>query len=162
MCCETQTDMNLRLGLIVLAVGALQLGAQSPAVDEYQVKAAFLYNIAKARGIRELPRPHRDCIVGQNPFCLSVPASRTGFVVCWRRSRAKVFLTVGQTDDFTQAGGITGFRLEGTRVRIQIAIERAERMQLGISSKLLGLAKIQKGHEWARCPSSKSFNLLAG
>jgi hypothetical protein len=53
-------------------------------------------------------------------------------------------LTVGETDDFTAAGGIMGFKLEGTRVRIQIALETAEHIRPRISSKLLGLAEIVK------------------
>jgi hypothetical protein len=51
-------------------------------------------------------------------------------------------LTVGETEDFTAAGGIIGFRLEGTRVRMQVALETAEHTRLRISSRLLGLAEI--------------------
>jgi len=39
--------MHFGLSLIVLAAGALQLGATGSRVCEYQVKAAFLYNFAK-------------------------------------------------------------------------------------------------------------------
>jgi hypothetical protein len=53
-------------------------------------------------------------------------------------------LTVGETEDFTATGGIIGFKLEGTRVRIRIALDTAERTRLRISSKLLGVAEIVK------------------
>jgi hypothetical protein len=41
-------------------------------------------------------------------------------------------------------GGVIAFQLEGPRVRIQIALESAERAKLRISSKLLSLAEIAK------------------
>jgi len=70
----------------------------------------------------------------------------------WKRTPAlldalkgEAILTVGETDDFTGLGGLVGFRLEGPRVRIQIALDSAERTKLRISSKLLSLAEIVKG-----------------
>jgi YfiR/HmsC-like len=54
------------------------------------------------------------------------------------------FLTVRETEDFMNLGGLIGFKLEGPRVRIQIARETAERNMLRISSKLLSLAEIVK------------------
>jgi hypothetical protein len=49
---------------------------------------------------------------------------------------------VGETEDFTVLGGVIGFKLEGTRVRIQVALDVAEHTRLHISSKLLSLAEI--------------------
>ena len=65
--------MARMLSLLLLLEVALQLSAQVPAFDEYQVKAAFLYNFAK---FVEWPPgtfassndPIGICIVGQNPF----------------------------------------------------------------------------------------------
>ena len=62
-----------RILSLCLLLGALQLGAQAPAFDEYQVKAAFLYNFAKfvewPPGAFASPNdPIGICIVGQNPF----------------------------------------------------------------------------------------------
>jgi len=69
------TDMALMLSLLLLLGAALQLSAQEagPAFDEYQVKAAFLYNFAKfvvwPPGSFATPTdPIGICIVGQNPF----------------------------------------------------------------------------------------------
>ena len=58
--------------------------------------------------------------------------------------KGAAILTVGETDDFTALGGIIGFKLEGTRVRIQVALDTAEHTRLRISSKLLSLAEIAK------------------
>ena len=65
--------MARMLSLILLLGTALQLYAQAPAFDEYQVKAAFLYNFAKfvewPPGTFASPtEPIGICIVGQNPF----------------------------------------------------------------------------------------------
>lgn len=175
--------MALTLSLILLLGAAFQLSAQAPAFDEYQVKAAFLYNFAK---FVEWPPgtfansidPIGICIVGQNPFGSTlenmVQGKKVGDRVfevrrlpdtqqakgCqilfigageWKRVRALLdvlkgapVLTVGETDDFTSIGGVIAFQLEGPRVRIQIALNSAERAKLRISSKLLSLAEIAK------------------
>ena len=61
------------LSLIGLLAGSLQLHAQAPAFDEYQVKAAFLYNFAKfvewpPGTFANFNDPIGICIAGQNPF----------------------------------------------------------------------------------------------
>jgi len=68
-------DMTHMLSLFFLLGAALQLYAQAPgpAFDEYQVKAAFLYNFAKfvewpAGTFANASDPIGICIVGQNPF----------------------------------------------------------------------------------------------
>ena len=173
--------MSVWLNLAFLLGIGLAAHAQGPAFDEYQVKAAFLYNFAKF--VEWPPGTFANandafgiCIVGQNPFGSTledmVQGKKIGdraFAVrrlrdtqqaskCQilfigaaesKRTRAALeplkganILTVGETDDFTAAGGIIGFRLEGTRVRVQIALETAERTRLRISSKLLGVAEI--------------------
>jgi hypothetical protein len=179
--------MNLAFNLILFVGAALQLGARAsvagPAFDEYQVKAAFLYNFAK---FVEWPPgtfassidPIVICLVGQNPFGSTLQNMVQGKKIgdrffaaqwladtqqagkCqilfigateWKRTRqllealkGTAILTVGESDDFTAVGGIVGFRLEGPRVRIQIALDTAEHRRLRISSKLLGLAEIVK------------------
>jgi hypothetical protein len=49
-------------------------------------------------------------------------------------------LTVGQTDDFVEAGGMINFVIEDNRVHFQINNEAAKKAGLTISSKLLSLA----------------------
>lgn len=62
----------LRLGLIAFLGVALAGGAVAQ-IDEYQVKAVFLYNFAKfvewpAKSFPKLSDPIVICILGQNPF----------------------------------------------------------------------------------------------
>lgn len=54
-------------------------------------------------------------------------------------------LTVGETDGFTQEGGVVNFYLEQNRVRFEINVAAAARGRLKISSKLLALARIVGG-----------------
>jgi hypothetical protein len=177
--------MTRLLSLLLLVGAALELHAQAPIAgfDEYQVKAAFLYNFAKfvewPPGTFANPSdPIGICIAGANPFGSTLDSMVQGkkigdraFVVrripdtqqvkgCqilfigsteWKRVRpllealkGAAILTVGETDDFTAAGGMIAFQIEGPRVRIQIDLETAERSRLKISSKLLSLAEIVK------------------
>jgi len=173
--------------LILLVSAAWGLCAQAtlPAAgfDEYQVKAAFLYNFAKfvewPPGTFLNPSdPIGICIAGVNPFGATLDEMVQGkkigeraFAVrrisdapgakgCqilfissteWKRThplldavKGAAILTVGETDDFTAAGGMIAFQLAGPRVRIQIELETAEHSHLKISSKLLSLAEIIK------------------
>jgi YfiR/HmsC-like len=177
--------MTRVVSLILLLGAALELCAQAtvPGFDEYQVKAAFLYNFAKfvqwpAGTFANSTDPIGICIAGVDPFGSALDAMVQGkkigervFAVrripdtqqakgCqilfigsteWKRIRSLLLplkgaaiLTVGETDDFTAAGGMIAFQIAGPRVRIQIDIETAERCGLKISSKLLSLAEIVK------------------
>lgn len=50
-------------------------------------------------------------------------------------------LSVGETEHFTNDGGVIGFFMENNKVRFNINLEAAERAKLKISSRLLLLAK---------------------
>ena len=50
-------------------------------------------------------------------------------------------LTIGETRDFAEQGGVIGFVIEDARVRFEINLQRAKQLRLIISSKLLSLAK---------------------
>ena len=52
----------------------------------------------------------------------------------------KSVLTVGETDQFIETGGIINFTMEGTKIRFQINGTAAKAAGLKISSKLLSLA----------------------
>jgi hypothetical protein len=54
--------------------------------------------------------------------------------------RGASVLTVGETDRFTENGGMINFVLEGTKIRFQINDAEAKRAGLKVSSKLLSLA----------------------
>jgi hypothetical protein len=55
-------------------------------------------------------------------------------------------LTVGETDDFIQQGGMIGFCLQGKKIRFDINLNAAQRANLKISSRLLLLAKTVIGN----------------
>jgi hypothetical protein len=176
--------MAIRLHLLLLVLGtAVLVHAEGPGFDEYQVKAAFLYNFAK---FVEWPPgtfansndPIEICIAGPNPFGSMLDdivqgkkIGDRGFVVrrladTQQASKCQILfigaaegkrtrpllealkgagiLTVGETGDFTALGGIICFKLEGPRVRLQVALETGEHANLRISSKLLSLAEIVK------------------
>ncbi len=54
--------------------------------------------------------------------------------------RGSTVLTVGETDRFTEAGGMVNFVREGTKIRFQINDSAAKKAGLKVSSKLLALA----------------------
>ena len=56
-------------------------------------------------------------------------------------ARTSPSLTVGESPDFIEQGGIVNFTLEGANVRFQIDAGAAERAGLRISSRLLRLAR---------------------
>lgn len=65
---------TIRLALVALMASMLRVRAETPAViDEYQVKAAFLFNFAKfvewpATAFKSADEPIRICVFGQDPF----------------------------------------------------------------------------------------------
>jgi len=54
-------------------------------------------------------------------------------------------LTVGETDDFIQQGGMIGFCLQENKIRFDINLKAAQHANLKISSRLLLLAKTVVG-----------------
>ncbi len=56
--------------------------------------------------------------------------------------QGKPVLTVGETTDFTRAGGVIRFFMEGSRVRLEVNPEAADEAQLRLSSKLLRSSQI--------------------
>ena len=51
-------------------------------------------------------------------------------------------LTVGETEGFTNDGGVINFRIEGDHIQLHINVGAAVKQQLGISPKLLSLAEL--------------------
>lgn len=51
-------------------------------------------------------------------------------------------LTVSETEEFVERGGMINFSLEESRVRLEINVDAAERAGLQISSKLLKVARV--------------------
>lgn len=67
-----------------------------------------------------------------------------------RSARTTPVLTVGETDDFLDQGGIIGFVMDGGRVRFEISPQAAERVNLRVSARLLQLAQIRNPGAAAR------------
>ncbi len=55
--------------------------------------------------------------------------------------KASPVLTVGESENFVQQGGMIGFFLEDNKVRFEINLDAAGRAKLKISARLLALAK---------------------
>jgi len=65
-------SLIIGLALFVVAAGAIPAHAEEPVVEEYQVKAAFLYNFAKfvqwpASAFATAQEPITICVLGKNP-----------------------------------------------------------------------------------------------
>lgn len=56
--------------------------------------------------------------------------------------RGEPILTVGERHDFTNAGGVIRFFMEGNRVRLEINPDAAEEAHLRVSSKLLRSSQV--------------------
>lgn len=167
---------SLIVGLGVLGPAA----AQTQTADEYQVKAAYMYNLAKfvdwpSDAFDGPSQPIMFCVLGQTPLSLPLQDALAGKVVGQRPLVFRVLadsrqagdckvlfislpdknrlhqtleqvkslhvLTVGESMDFTEQGGIVRFFLDGGRVRLEFNLDAADDAKLRISSKLLSLGK---------------------
>jgi hypothetical protein len=68
------------------------------------------------------------------------------------RSIRKPILTVGESQSFTRAGGVIGFYVEQKQIRFEINPDAGQNLNLTISSRLLGLARIVKGESLEGSP----------
>ena len=59
-----------------------------------------------------------------------------------RKQAGKPSLLVGDFPGFAEAGGMVGFRMEGSRLKLDINVEAARAADLVISSKLLRVARV--------------------
>jgi hypothetical protein len=65
--------MSVRIRFWIAAWASLATGARAQVIDEYQVKAAFIYNFAKfvewpPQVFKTSTDPITICVLGQNPF----------------------------------------------------------------------------------------------
>lgn len=83
-------------------------------------------------------------ILEPDPTCRVVYIPRGAATPAYLRvARGAPVLTIGEADDFLEAGGIINFYLVNDKVRFEISTHAAERAQLRISSRLLQLARIR-------------------
>ena len=85
--------------------------------------------------VRTIAHPDADCEV------LFIPR-RSAEGEYLRAVEGRPVLTVGESPDFIQQGGMINFFLDGKRVRFEINPAAASRANLRISSRLLQLAKL--------------------
>ena len=81
---------------------------------------------------RVILEPEPDCHV------LFVPEGASSAYL--RAARHMPTLTVGETPDFLQQGGVIAFVADGRNIRFAISAEAAEQANLQVSSRLLKLA----------------------
>lgn len=56
--------------------------------------------------------------------------------------RERRVLTVGETDEFLQSGGVIAFAVRGGKIRLKINVDAARASELTVSSKLLRVAEV--------------------
>ena len=72
-------------------------------------------------------------------------SEKAGLVEILNRIKTKPVLTVGETDQFMEQGGVINFVKKEGKVRLEINLEAARQAKLEISSKLLSVADVVKG-----------------
>jgi hypothetical protein len=96
--------MMSRLTLIVLTAGLGQAHAESRVIDEYQLKAAFLFNFAKfvewpTTAFNGADAPFGICVLGENPFGFALEETVRGGEVAGKR------FAIRKISDARQAAG---------------------------------------------------------
>jgi hypothetical protein len=156
---------------LALTVGGLYSAeALSQPVDEYQVKAAFLYNFAKfvewpPQAFRNASAPLAICILGPNPFGRSLEEAVDGKVVEDRKLVVRQFADIRQVNgchilfvssperkslrailgDLKESGVLTvgeteGFTAEGGVISLQL---EGDRVRFEINLDAAGRQKLR-------------------
>jgi hypothetical protein len=175
----------LCLRFLILLALLVTAGVPAPAqsqVEEYHIKAGFLYFFAQLVDwpSGDTSQPFTLCTIGDDPFEGQLDRTLAGKAVGSRNIRIRhlrdvktlsscqiVFigksedqqtptilaeltavptLTVGDSDNFPQEGGMIGFFFDGDKIRFNINLDPAEKSDLKISSRLLASAKEVVGH----------------
>ena len=163
---------------LTLLTESLSSPAKAQVSDEYQVKAAFLYNFLKfvdwpAQSFESDSSPFIIGVLGDDRFNNAIDRAISGktangrrivakrlssakgmpychvlFISASERNLAQILtntgpgvLTVGESERFTQSGGIINFTIIESKVRFEINQTAAERAGLRVSAKLLSLAR---------------------
>lgn len=110
--------------------------------EDVTAKLKMLLSDKKAHGrsfeVKRILNP-QDAKTCQMVYVTSAE-SRRAFQVL-EATRKLPVLTIGESDQFIDLGGMINFVFEDTQLRFEINPETAERVKLEISSKLLRLAK---------------------
>jgi hypothetical protein len=170
-------DLARPFGLPIM-LGILIIGAHGQAIDEYQIKAAFLYNFAKF--VEWTPDPGSPaitfCVAGAAPLYNALEENLRGkningrtavtrqieatgethgcqVLFIGRLDKKQVWeilqtvavanlLTVGDSDEFAQRGGMIGLIKSADKFRFVVNVDALSRHGIRVSSKLLQLAEV--------------------
>ena len=149
--------------------------AQTPAPQEYQVKAVYLFNFTQfvdwppstfsnaqepiVIGVLGEKVDNRSLVVRRYRRAEDIQACQVLFIsrsegmriehiVATLKDRS--ILTVSDADDFGQRGGMVRFVVDNSRIKLRINVAAAKAAGLTISSKLLRVAEIVTSDEASR------------
>lgn len=153
------------------------------AAEEYEIKAAFLYNLGNYIRFPETALSENDtkqdffiCILGRDPFQQNIDSAAEDekiqghtvrvkrlqrvqeaegchllFISDSERSRLKnlfqtlarrPILTVGDTDDFIEQGGMIKFYNDNNKIRLALDLEKVRAVDIKPSANLLKIVKL--------------------
>jgi hypothetical protein len=168
---------RLLLAAAVIAAGAAVPAAQDVSQEYRVKAGFLYNFVKYVEWPEPITGPLRICVAGQNPFgtvlddlvrnervrglalttavipgpepdCHVVFTPRTSNVRAYVTAAAgKPILTVGETGNFIELGGMIALTLDHGLVRFAINRPAAERVKLRISSRLLQLARLTDGSE---------------
>ena len=117
-------------------IGVLGTDPFGPVLDEVVASEQ-----AKNRPLMVRRMTRVDEAVGCHILFISASESRRVPEIL-RKSAGKPSLLVGDFSGFAEAGGMVGFRMEGSRLKLDINVDAARAANLTISSKLLRVARV--------------------
>lgn len=167
--------------LIMAAISAKVYGYS--AAEEYEIKAAFLYNLGNylkfPTSVLSESDPDQNffiCILGRDPFQQNIDSAAEDekiqghpvkikrlqriqevdgchllFISDSERSRLKMLfqtlarrpiLTVGDTDDFIEQGGMLKFYNDNNKIRLALDLEKVRAVDIKPSANLLKIVKL--------------------
>lgn len=163
------------LGILFCLLCSLQCYADTVPVDEYKIKAAYLFNFTKfITWSEQSTETFNICILGDDPFNEAIDPieQRLAFnrpIKLFRLTAVnkethchivyvsaavnakslgltnKNILTVGEEPAFLGQGGMVAFVKQQDKVKLQINLKCLQQSGLKISAKLLEVVEIVKG-----------------
>lgn len=162
------------LGVLCCLLFLPQAYADAPAIDEYKIKAGYLFNFTKfITWANTNSETFNICIVGNDPFGETIDPieQRTAFNLPIRLFRLTAInkeqhchivylntgsarsistnntLTVGEAPAFATQGGMIAFVKKEDKIRLQINLKRLQQSGLKISAKLLEVSDVIGGQQ---------------
>jgi YfiR/HmsC-like len=133
--------------VVLILTVCFEFSAQTSAqtVEESRVKAAYLYNFAKANGRPVEARRPRSPDEFKSCHVLFIGFSdKERIAQLLNRLQRSSVLTVGQSDQFIRLGGMINLALKNTTIELEIDPAASNAVGLKISSRLLVVARLVK------------------